>query len=847
LLLAALAPPALADLPPVRAVRTERPVIVDGLLDEEVWKNDQACAGFIQEEPDQGVAPRQRTEVRVAFDDDALYVAARLFDSAPDSIVARLARRDGDAASDVFLLMLDPFRDKRTGYYFGVTAAGMLLDGVLLNDGWDDSSWDGVWQARARRDNQGWTCEMRIPFSQLRFSGGGQKSWGVNFKRSIIRYGEEDAIVYTPRGESGYVSRFPELLGLEGLVASQHVELMPYATNKTEHLRFDSGSLSQYDRSDPFHGGWNATPAFGGDLRTSLGSKLTLNATVNPDFGQVEIDPAVVNLSDVESFFQEKRPFFTEGVSVFRCGNNGANNYTNFNWPEPIFFYTRRIGRGPQGDTPVADFTDTPSATHILGAAKITGQLAPGWNVGTVQAVTSREQATLRTAGIESKYGVEPTSYYGVFRGLHEMNDRRQGLGLMAMTTARFFDGATDPLRDEVNKGSVVATMDGWTFLDKDRTWVVSGYGTASHVQGTSARIATLQQGFPHYFQRPDRPGLDKGTDATSLNGWGSRLWLNKQQGRLLFNAGLGAISPGYDNNDLGLLFGGDVVNAHVFTGWEWNEPKGWRQNATVMAALSSSWDFGGNSTLKALWMGANLEQRNHWSWEGNTFITGEAFSPRKTRGGPLMLSKPGASVSLGFDTNGRKPWFWAINTNPSWSADGSWEQQVGPSIRWRPMPNLGLSGGPEFYRGHTDAQFWDNNGTLATGSRFTQLEQTQVSMNLRADYAATPNLSFQVFLQPLVSTLDFHDLKELTRSRSYEFVPVSNGTVFGQTFGSLRGNAVVRWEYAPGSSAYFVWTQERADADGVSDFDSKHSYKVISRAPANNVFLVKVAHHFDI
>ncbi len=855
---AVLAAPAWADLPPVRAVRTDRPVIIDGLLDEEVWKNEQAVSSFTQRDPDQGAPPRQRSEVRLAYDDDALYVAARMYDTAPDSIRVRLSRRDDDAGSDTFALMLDPFHDKRTGYYFIVSAAGTLMDGVLLNDGWDDSSWDGVWQARSRRDAEGWTCEMRIPFSQLRFRNDGEMVWGVNFQRTIPRFSEEDALVYTPRGQSGYASRFPELHGLDGVKAGRHVELTPYVTNKTEHLRFDGGSLSPYDAADPFHGDWKAKPALGGDLRTSLGSKLTLNATVNPDFGQVEIDPAVVNLSDVESFFQEKRPFFTEGVSVFRCGNNGANDYSNFNWPEPIFFYSRRIGRGPQGGTPGADFTDAPSATHILGAAKITGQLAPGWNVGTVQALTRRERATLRTSGVESKYAVEPMSYYGVFRGMHEMNDRRQGLGLMTMTTARFFDGPTDPLRDEANEGSVVAAMDGWTFLDKNRTWVVSGYGTASHVRASKARITSLlsgilpngsrlRSGFPHYYQRPDRPDLGLRPDATSLTGWGSRLWLNKQQGRLLFNAGLGAISPGFDNNDLGFLFGGDVVNGHVLTGWQWNEPKGWRHYANVMAAVAHSWDFGGNHTLNGGWLAGNLEQRNHWSWNGSTFLNGRAFSPRKTRGGPLMLSKPSGSLSLYFDTNGRNPWFWSISSNPSWSADGSWEQQLNPSLKWRPIPNLGLSGGPDFYRGHTDSQWWDNNGTLGTGSRFTQLEQTQISMNLRADYAATPNLSFQVFLQPLVSTLDFHDLKELARSRSYEFVPVSNGTVFGQTFGSLRGNAVVRWEYRPGSSAYFVWTQERADADNVSDFDANHSYKVVSRAPANNVFLVKLAHHFDI
>ena len=857
LMLGVCAVPAFADIPPLRAVRANRPLVVDGLLDEEVWKNDQGITNFTQRDPDQGVPPRQKTEVRVVYDDDALYVGARLYDSAPDSVVARLARRDNSANSDMFMVMLDPLHDKRTGYFFGVTAAGVLVDGVLMNDEWDDGSWDGVWQARSRRDAQGWCCELRIPFSQMRFRAVSPMVWGVNFQRYTTRYNEQDAVVYTPRGQQGYVSRFPELHGLDGLKTSRKLELTPYVTNKTEYLRFDEGTLGLFDASDPFHGNWKAKPAGGGDLRTSLGSKLTLNATVNPDFGQVEIDPAVVNLSDVESFFEEKRPFFTEGTSVFRCGNNGANSYSSFNWPEPIFFYSRRIGRTPQGGTPdsmgtgplrdAVAFTDRPLGTHILGAAKITGQLAPGWNMGAVQALTQREEARLRAPGQENRFGIEPMSYYGVWRAMHEMNDRRQGLGPMVMTTARFFKSSDDPLRDQVNDGSVVTALDGWTFLDKKKMYVVSGYTAASSVFGSQGRIQDLQRSFPHYYQRPDRPGLGVDPTATSLHGWASRYWLNKQEGSFMLNAALGAISPGFDNNDLGFLFGGDVVNAHLFTGWQWNEPKGIRQYANIMGAVCSSWDFGGNNTLKGFWSGFNFEQRNRWSWNGTTFIQGPAFSPRGTRGGPIMATKASQSVYLYFDTNGSKPWFWWASVNPYYSASGTWQYDVSPGFTWRPKPNLGISGGPDYFRGHFDAQWWDNDGTLATGSRFTQLEQTQVSMNLRADYAATPNVSFQVYLQPLISTLDFHDLKELARSRTYEFVPVSSGTVYGQTFGSLRGNAVVRWEYLPGSTAYFVWTQQRADADGTSDFDVDHSYKVVSRAPANNVFLVKLAHHFDL
>ena len=399
---------AATTLPVVRAVRLQHPLNVDGQLDEAVWQHAAPFPDLVMSDPDQGVPARQRTVVRLAYDDDALYVGARLYDLAPDSIIARVARRDDDVPSDQFSILLDPFHDKRTGYYFAVNAAGTQQDGVIFNDVQSDASWDGVWQARVHRDREGWSAEMRIPFSQLRFRDVPSMVWGVNVERMVPRYNEQDALVYTPRGESGFVSRFAELQGLDGVRPSQHIEIMPYVTQRTEALRFDALRLD--------------AGSMGGDLRASLGSKLTLNATVNPDFGQVEIDPAVVNLSDVESFFSEKRPFFTEGVGIFRCGNNGASDYPGFNWPEPMFFYSRRIGRAPQGGTPAADVVDRPLGTRILGAAKVTGQLAPGWNVGTVQAITQREEATLYTAGQPvSRFGIEPLAWYGVWRGLHEI------------------------------------------------------------------------------------------------------------------------------------------------------------------------------------------------------------------------------------------------------------------------------------------------------------------------------------------------------------------------------------------------------------------------------------------
>ncbi|MDX1430751.1 MAG: DUF5916 domain-containing protein, partial [Rhodothermales bacterium] len=302
-------PAATTDVLSVSAARLSSNIELDGRPSDAAWAAAPVISQFVQRDPIEGAAPTLRTEVRILYDDEALYVSARMFDSAPDSIVARLGRRDNRLDSDDFTVYLDPFLDRRTGYFFGINAAGTLRDGVLMNDDWDDEDWDGVWVGKARIDDDGWSAEFRIPFSQLRFQASDEHVWGINFRRSIARKNESDFLVYTPRKESGFVSRFPTLNGLTGIAPKRQLEVIPYLTTRAEYL--------DHDDADPFNDGSNYVPGIGADFRVGVTSNLTLNATVNPDFGQVEVDPAVVNLSDVETFFPEKRPFFIEGNSVF--------------------------------------------------------------------------------------------------------------------------------------------------------------------------------------------------------------------------------------------------------------------------------------------------------------------------------------------------------------------------------------------------------------------------------------------------------------------------------------------------------------------------------------------------
>jgi len=867
----------LASKRPVTAVRTAAPIVIDGQLNEPVWGNGNAATWFRQADPVEGAEPSQRTEVRMAYDDEALYVGARMFDTAPDSIIARLTRRDVSIPADRFGIYLDPYCDRRSGYYFLVNAAGSQFDGTLSNDSWEDSSWDGVWDSRARRDSLGWALEMRIPYSQLRFQKSERYLWGINFRRVIQRRSEEDFLVYQPKKESGFVSRFPIVTGIENVHPGRAIELLPYVTQKAEYV--------VHAPNDPFNDGSNLEVEGGGDLRMAVGSRLTLNGTVNPDFGQVELDPAVVNLSDVETYFQEKRPFFVEGSSNFSCGNQGANDYWGFNWPEPTFFYSRRVGRAPQGYvTGSPDYENSPIGTSILGAAKLTGKLTPSTNFGALGALTAREFAEVSTGGLHSRQEVEPSTFYGVARALREFNQRRQGFGLMGTMVTRYFE---DPaLGNQLNGQSFVAAADGWTFLDRRQTWVISGWSAATHIQGTAAQMTSVQTNNLHYLQRPDAGHVEVDPNATSLTGFGSRYWLNKQKGSWFCNAALGFMDPKFDVNDIGYMRRADVINGHIGSGYKWTTPTKHRKYQNVLAAVFASYNFDGDPTWGGVWGGGETEFTNNYSWNYKLAYNPWTVNDRRTRGGPLMLNPPGGEFYMYFDTDGAKKLFYFLETDSYSQTSGSWNSWINPGLEWKPASNILLRFGPEITLNHEEAQYLgaqtDPLATATFGERqvFATLDQTTVGGGFRVNWAFTPRLSFQMYAQPLVSAGKYTDFKELARPRSYDFThylesggtydpatgtidpdgagpapPFSPGNLdwgFGGNpdfnYMSLRGNAVLRWEYMSGSTLYLVWTQTRDDLvphDGNFEFGS--SMNQLSSTDTNNIFLAKVTYYFSL
>ncbi len=843
-------------------------ISVDGVLDEQIWSTAPVISEFTQRDPVQGASPTERTEVRVVYDDAAIYIGARMYDSAPDSIVARLGRRDQSQNSDQFTFFVDPFLDRRTGYFFGLTAAGTRLDGVLMNDDWDDEDWDGVWDGRVNRDENGWTAEMRIPYSQIRFHKDDKYTWGINFARRIARKNERIYLTYTPRSESGFVSRFSDMVGIENISPPRQIEVVPYFTQRLTRADVAAG--------DPYRSANDFNTNVGLDFKVGLTNNLVVNGAINPDFGQVEVDPAVVNLSDVETFFPEKRSFFIEGANIFRFGRGGANNNWGFNWGNPNFFYSRRVGRAPTGSLPSHDFADRPDGTNILGAVKLSGKLGSAWNVGAVQAVTAREKAPITLDGNESFIDVEPLSYYGVIRGQREFNDSRQSIGFISTTTLRSFtdDDAAYPLRDQINGQAYALGIDGYTFLDKDKTWVLTGWTGATTISGSEQRLLDVQRSSQHYFQRPDADHVSIDSSATSLTGYAARFALNKQRGNWQTNAAFGFLSPSFNANDLGFQWRTDHINSHVVVGYRWSEPKGIRRHAQINSSISSSFDFGGNHTGGGLFTNGWVQFSNYWSIFGGTFISPKTTSNRRTRGGPLMTSPSGVNFFTGIESDDRKQLTVGLDGDISLSAEGGDDKSISTNFSWRPMPNLSLSVRPRLSLNNNMAQYVgtysDPLATRTFGNRyvFAELDQTTWSSSVRLQWTFSPDLSLQLFAQPLISSGEYSRLKELHSPKTYDFVVYGedDGSTFDPNtfiadpdgpgpaaplslsdndfnFKSLRGTAVLRWEFRKGSAFYLVWTQTRDDFEDVGDFRFGRSFERLIDAKPDNIFVVKLSY----
>lgn len=834
--------------PGATAVRVGEPIRIDGRLDEEVWSRAEAITGLTQVVPTEGEPASERSEIRFLYDGDALYIGAALYDSHP--VTARLGRRDmGMSASDWLTVIIDSYHDHRTAYGFEVNPLGVRRDQTRGSFGEDDS-WDPVWEVQTTVTDAGWFAELRIPFSQMRFSGADEQTWGLQVERQIARVREFSVWSYTPADQPGGIPRFGHVVGLTEIPTGKRLELLPYTVTRAEYI--DRGP-------NPFRSNEEYGVNAGVDVKYRVTSNLTLAATINPDFGQVEVDPAVINLSAFETFFPEKRPFFVEGAEIFRFGEAGSNN----------IFYSRRIGRAPSVTPPFAQ-RDVPESTRILGAAKLSGRTANGWSIGVFDAVTASETARYRTpADDDLTMTAEPATNYFVSR---VRRDLRSGL-----TSAGGFFGAvnrdleTDALANALRSAAYTGGIDLSHEWD-DRTWRLNGFVAASHVRGEPAAIAASQRAPYHYFHRPDADHLEFDPARESLTGFTGALLLSKRVGRHWDGgASLSTVSPEYEVSDLGFQRRADRIDANVRLSYSETRPGSVFRSYDGFGSLLVEHNYGGENVSNRIFAGAYAQFLSYWGTNMHLSLSlPGTVDDRLTRGGPAARRPGTASLSMGVSSDSRKALVARFGGGIEGTDAGGRGVNGYVDLLMKPAPNWELSLGPSLSRSHSAAQYLfaaaDPLASRTYGARyvFAELDQTVLALETRLNYTFTPRLSLQVFAQPFIAAGEYGPPMEFERPGAFDFLvygedvgEVVDGVIYPDgvydgapsypapqpdfNLRSLRGNAVLRWEWRPGSTIYLAWQQQRQGYDPNGDFELGRDVRSVFSAPADDVLLLKV------
>jgi len=774
------------------AVRiTGTPPRLDGILDDDIWRTAPLHEGFRQLDPDEGEPSTERTTFQVAYDDEAVYFGIMCYDSESDKIDARLVRRDNYVQSDQIDVSLDTHYNRQNAFSFTVYPSGSVIDGILSDDNRADSTWDGVWEAKTQIHTDGWAVEYRIPFRVLHFSPRDEYIWGLQITREIGRKKEIVLWRLIQKEEPGWVSRFGDLTGIKDIYPSRHLEILPYAMGRTI-----------------LNGETDLWGNLGTDVQYGITSGITLNATVNPDFGQVEADPARLNLTAYEEFFQERRPFFVKGASIFN-----TNSYN--------FFYSRRIGRRPRHfDIPVgATELSRPESTTILGAAKIVGRTQGGTSIGIMEAVTAPEYAQIEKDGNHSDYLVEPLTNYFVGRINQDVLKGNSRIGVI--TTA-------------VNRQSSTAAYVGG--LDWDLKFAEERY----QINGT---VATSQAG---------RLNARK-------SGYLAHLEFVKRGGWLRVNTDIRALSPDLEINDLGYRRRVDML------GWNYaltaRKEKPFSIFRRVVFGLygRQSWNYDGVNIDRYSEISTVGELKNYWNyvlWIGRNL---ESFSDDDTmRGGTLIKRIPGWWIYTRFSTDSRKVVRLELNPVFAWGDNGEYyDYEVDLHLRFRPASNIEFSIGPSYAYRFKAAQWVDQvqenlNGQTKKHYVYGELTSRTLDFTTRANISFTPTLSLQFYVQPFITIGDYTNFKELIEPKSYQFqpYPLNENRDFHRR--SLRGNTVLRWEFRPGSTLFLVWSQSREAAlasvrEADLDFRPLHHLGRSFTDEGKSIFLVKCRYWFGM
>jgi hypothetical protein len=840
--LAALAPVAATRewprLPAASAPALEIPadaaaMRIDAAFDEEIWARAAPITEFLQRDPREGEPTTHATEARILFDQAALYVAVRASEPEPDRIVGVLTRRDDQSPSDWLRVVIDSYRDRRTGYEFAVNAAGVKQDRYWFGDTNTDPSWDAVWDVAVARDASGWRAEFRIPFSQLRYHPSAS-TFGFALVRTVAHVNETASWPLLARSASGYVSSFGELTGLRLSGTGRRLEVVPYVLGQA--------TSKPVAADNPLASSPGGDVSAGVDLKYNVGSGMTLTGSINPDFGQVEADPAVVNLGAFETFFAERRPFFVEGSGNFSFNIDCEDERCTG------LFYSRRIGRNPQrvASAPADGYAVQPANTTILGATKVTGRVA-GFSVGVLNAITARENARVTAGPLAepSTTPVEPAASYTVARVSRELANQSR-VSFMLTSTNR-------SLTDELRFLPGAATTGG---VDADvrfggGAYSVTGYWAGSHVRGSAAAIDRLQRNNVHSFQRPDADHLAYDPTRTALSGHAGAVSVRKISGQTTrFSSGVSYKSPGFEINDLGFQQRADEVSQYNWFQIRSDRPGRFVRSKNVNLNQWSGWNTAGDRRYSGGNVNTHWTLTNNWSFGTGFNVQAGGFADRLTRGGPGGLTPASVSQWGYMNTDPRRAV--SVSFNGSWAMDrhGSRNLDLSPSVTWRPSRALMLAFGAGLSRNINDSQWVTNlTGGPEPHYVFARIDQTSVRVSARVNYTVTPTLTVQVYAQPFVSAGAYSGYKELADGLAarYEdrYRPFAYGGSSDFNFRSFRTTNVVRWEYRPGSALFVVWQQGREGVAPLGTFGFGRDFGAAFGAPATNVFLVKASRWF--
>jgi len=840
------------------------PPQIDGLTQDAAWEQVPWGGGdFRQLQPTAGADASVQTKFKILYDAKNLYVLIRNLDPDPSKIVSRMSRRDG-FEGDFVEINIDSYYDKRTAFSFTASVSGVKGDEYVSNNGNDwDENWDPIWYLKTSIDAEGWVAEMRIPLSQLRFADKPEHIWGLQFTRRFFRNQERSNWQYIPPDAGGWVHLFGELHGISGIRPQKQLEIQPYIVAKTESFEGEPGN--------PYHTGKASSLDAGLDAKIGITSDITLDLTVNPDFGQVEADPSQVNLSAFRLFFQERRPFFIEGSNTLNFP------VTDFN--DNNLFYSRRIGRTPQGwvdtdedgvDDGVTEYAKPQRHTTILGAAKLTGKNKKGFSWGLLESVTAAEYAKIDSLGHERKQLIEPLTNYLTGRVQQDINKGNTIIGGMVTATNRkITDSRLDWLHDKAYSGGV-DLVHNW----KDRTYFISAKALVSQVAGSTTSITNTQQMSERYFQRPDNNHADVDSTRTSLTGTGGTIMQGKRSGKFVYEIGYSWLSPELELNDVGFLTQADQMMQWTWMQYRILTPFSVFRSFRANAVQYLNWDFDRRNTSEGYELNTNFQFKNFWFVATGGSLEAFNISNADLRGGPSLLYPGNVGYWFEVSSDSRKKFSAYVNPQWRWGFDGYFRNaDLNIELVYKPVNALSISVEPSVGTNTNEMQYV-STADYGTAKRYIvgEINQSTARVSLRLTYMITPNLSVQYWGQPFGTTGRYSNYKYITNPHApkyhdrYSSIPDTWLTLTEEgyqvdedqdgvtdytfekpdfDFGQFRSNMVVRWEYIPGSTVFLVWTQEMNGefSSKPGGVDQKYNFNFTDKA--HNIFLLKYTYRF--